>query len=146
MTTRDLARWLKGDREAIDFILNMHQIAEAWDDLIDDDASPTPEQINRAFYTSLITIPRNGFFQRHFATLSPLLEVAILDWHTANAFENSGSAENLRAAFILRCGLMSLTTMAACILAGPEWAQEVNSELRSLGDTWDDYRKKHEVT
>ncbi len=145
MIAVEVGRWLKGDPDAIGFILDIHRIAEVWDDLIDRDVTPHPAAINDAFHAALIQIPRNPFFQRNFSLLSPLLEIALIDWQTATAFETSGDREKLRTAFVLRCGLLSLTTMSARILGGPIWAQSVNAELRALGDTWNDYRKKHEV-
>lgn len=132
-----LTGWLKGNPEAIRFILAVHDVVELWDDLIDQDKEATPENINRVFYRALIEIPRNRFYQAHFDTLSPLIESAIFDWHTANDFEKR--KEHLETAFGLRCTLQSLTVMSARIIAGVEWAQSVNNEIRSLGETWAEY-------
>lgn len=137
--------WLKGCESAIDFILAMHQIAETWDDLIDGDRETTPKAINAAFYTSLITLPRNPFYQQHFHELSPIVESAILDWHTANALEKRNSGDDLRTAYTLRCGAQMLTVMSARIIGGQDWAQNVNLEIRSVGDSWADYSKQFEV-
>ena len=136
-----LPKFLKGDDEAIRFNSALYEIAELWDDLIDNDET-TRAGINAAFYAALITLPRNGFYQRHFALLNPIMEAAILDWFTANELESTGSIENKRAAFILRCGLQAVTVMSARIIGGVEWAQAVNLELRQQGDTWAEYSAK----
>jgi hypothetical protein len=133
-----IARWLKGDAAAIEFITGVHAIAEVWDDLIDGD-QPSPADINTAFVQALIVLPRNVFYQRNFALLNPVMEAAILDWLTANALEAKGEREGLRTAFVLRCSAMTLTAMAARIIGGWAWAKQVNSEMRSQGDTWADY-------
>lgn len=135
--SEQFARWLKGHADAITFVLAVHDVVELWDDLIDQDKEITPETINRVFYRALIEIPRNGFYQAHFATLSPLIESAIFDWHTANAFEKAKT--NLETAYGLRCTLQSLTVMCARIIGGPSWAQAVNNEIRSAGETWAEY-------
>lgn len=143
ITKEHLDRWLKGNAEAISFIIAMHDVAEIWDDLIDQDNEIDPERINKAFYLTLIQIPRNGFYQRNFNLLSPIVESAILDWHTANELEKRGGEDDLHTAYGLRCASQSLTVLSARIIGGHEWAKDVNLEIRSLGDTWADYAAEH---
>lgn len=139
-----LPEMLKGDSEAVAFNLALYEIVETWDDLIDHDPA-TPSAINGAFYAALVTLPRNGFYQRHFALLNPLIESAILDWYAANAFEAKGDAESLRASYMLRCQIQAVTVMCARIIGGVGWANKVNLELRSAGDTWAEYSSEHGV-
>lgn len=146
MTIDDvLPKYLQGNKEAIDFVLTLHRIVETWDDLIDKDSPIKDADINRAFMRALIELPRNGFYQRNFALLNPIVEMAILDWLTANEFERTKDSEKLRTAYILRCGILGLTVMSARIIGGYEWAQTVNTEMRALGDTWDEYAESHGV-
>lgn len=133
-----LSEFVKGDPDALAFILNVHSIVEVWDDLIDRDKPVDDQAINDVFHTALITLPRNPFYQRNFALLSPIFEAAIFDWHTANAFEARGG-DALRSSYTLRCGVLMLTVMAAKITGGVEWAKEVGVKLRDMGDTWADY-------
>lgn len=132
-----LSKWLRGHKEAIDMVLMVHDIVELWDDLIDKDKVPTSDDINRVFRTVLIELPRNGFYQDNFAQLNTLIESAIFDWHTANAFE--AKKEHLETAFGLRCTIQSVTVIAARIIGGNEWAQKVSNEIRSAGETWAEY-------
>lgn len=131
-----LNEWLMGNASAIAFITAVHQVVEVWDDLIDKDPV-TPSEINAAFYTLFVTIPRNGFYQEHFALLSPIIETAIMDWHTANELE--ARKEQLETAFGLRCAGQALTVMCARIIGGVEWARKVNMELRTSGETFAAY-------
>lgn len=137
-------KWLKNDRDAVAFILAVHKVVELWDDLIDKDKDPQDADINAGLYAAMVTLPRNPFYQRHFALLSPLVESAILDWWTANELETQGG-DGLHTSYILRCSGLALTVMCARIIGGVEWASAVNNELRSLGDTWAEYAAKHEV-
>jgi hypothetical protein len=137
-----LSKWLKGHREAVGMVLMIHDIVELWDDLIDRDKEPSPDDINRVFRAALIELPRNGFYQDNFAALNTLIESAIFDWHTANKFEKAGA--NLETAFGLRCTIQSVTVISARIVGGEEWAQQVNNEIRSLGETFSAYAKEFE--
>jgi len=136
------SKWLCGNPEAISFITTVHQIVELWDDLIDQDKPVKPKAINAAFYAALIELPRNGFYRANFALLNPVFEAAILDWFTANALEQRWQENDLHSAYMLRCGIHMLTVMSARLIGGMEWANKVNLELRSLGDTFDEYSKE----
>lgn len=137
-----LAKWLRGDQDAIAFILAIHQIAEIWDDLIDQDKPVPPEAINAMLFGALVTLPRNPFYQRNIALLNPLVEQAIVDWHTANAFEKSGDVEKLRMAWVLRSSPFALTVMSSRIVGGHEWAVQTSIELWSRLSNWADYHRE----
>lgn len=132
-----IAGFVKGDADALAFLLDVHSIVEAWDDLIDRDKAVADAAINSAFYTALITLPRNPFYARNFSLLNPVFEAAIMDWHTANSLEAQGV--NLQMSYALRCGVQMLTVMAARIIGGVEWAKQVGVELRAMGDTYAEY-------
>lgn len=135
-----IGEFVKGDADALAFILGVHTVVELWDDLIDRDKDIAPASIHEAFYMALITLPRNPFYQRNFSLLNPVFEAAIFDWHTANALEATKDVENLRGSFMLRCGVLMLTVMCARIIGGAEWAKHVGVELRSMGDeSWQEY-------
>lgn len=140
MTFPDLlAKWLKGHREAIALVLMVHDVVEIWDDLIDRDKEISPDDINRVFRTALIELPRNSFYNENFAALNTLIESAIFDWHTANAFERS--REHLETAYGLRCTIQSVTVICARIIGGNVWAQGVSNEIRGLGESYAAYAK-----
>lgn len=130
---------LLGNEDAAALNADLYQIVEMWDDLIDKDAATPDAGINAAFYTALIKLPRNAFYQRHFALLSPILESAILDWYAANALEKRRTGDDLRTSFILRCGVQAFTVMCARIIGGVDFACSVNLQLRSAGDSWAEY-------
>ena len=139
-----LCDWLKGHQSAMAFIILIHEIAEIWDDLIDEECVDSC-RTNRAFAAALVDLPRNAFYRENFGTLSPLVEMAILDWLTANELEKSKDREKLRSAYVLRCGAMGLIVMSARIIGGSAWANNVNTEMRCLGDSWINYAQKHGV-
>lgn len=132
-----LLEFVRGDREAFAFLMDVHEIVEVWDDLIDKDKPVSDAVLNGTFYRALITLPRNGFYQRNFSLLNPVFEAAIMDWWTASRFESN--REELETAYTLRCGFYMLTVMSARIIGGLEWAKEVGAEVRKMGDTLAEY-------
>lgn len=141
-----LFTWLRGNQDAAALIMVLHSIAETWDDLVDRDKPVSDNKKHYAFYSALVTLPRNPFYRQHFETLNPLIEMSIFDWLTANEFERTGDLEKLHLAHGLRFSSLSLTTMCARIIGGVEWAGEVNTEFKALGESWAAYSKEHGVT
>lgn len=132
-------RFLKGNADAVDLNIALHEVVHLWDDLIDLDRPVTPADINKAFHHALITIPRNAFYRANFADLSPILESAIFDWLAANEIEKTKDVERLRQAYVLRYTLLSFTVICARIIGGPEWAHWVNVEFRTMASPWKEY-------
>ena len=144
MTHPLFTKWLCGNAEAVDFILRIHRIVELWDDLLDKDKPVSDAEINGAFISALVALPRNQFYMRNFAVLSPILESAIDSWHVSNALEKLGGKDPLTTAFILRCSFFALTIAAAKIIGGPKWAQTVGTEIYQAGDdNFDSYCAEH---
>lgn len=137
MTPERVLGWLKGDQSAAAFVIDLRNVVEVWDDLIDKDKPVKPEDINGSFYTALVGLPRNRFYQEHFALLSPLVEAMIVDWHAANALEKS----NTEAAWALRFTFISVVAMCARIIGGLEWAQSVNADLWNEAESLDDFKR-----
>ena len=142
-----ILRMLQGNTDALAMILDIHRIVEVWDDLLDKDKPVSDSALNATIAAALITLPRNPFYARNFNLLSPILEMAIMDWHAASELERIGG-EALRTSYALRCAFYALTVMAAKIIGGAEWAQKVSVELRQAGmkaDPWADYAEEHGV-
>jgi hypothetical protein len=120
-------------------------VFELWDDLIDKDKPVDQKDINDAFYTVFVKLPRDQFYNQHFSLFNPIIETTILDWFSANELEATLKIDALRQSYVLRCSAQQLIVMAARIVGGVEWATAVNTELRMMGDTWNEYAEKHGV-
>lgn len=141
-----LLEFVRGDREAFAFLMDVYDIVEIWDDLIDKDKPVDDVVLNATFYRALITLPRNPFYHKHFLDLNPVFEAAILDWYTANALEKTGVTEHLYTSYGLRRGVQMLAIMAARIIGGVEWANKVSFDMGSTGDqTWAEYASEFKV-
>lgn len=120
---------LQGVEEAVDLCVTLGEIAQKWDDIIDGDAEPTPENISALVLLVIGELNRNPFYQRHIGELQPLIEVSIVDWLTANQFEK-GDYHERTLAFVLRDSLHSIVIHMARIIGGMRWAVEVSPDIR----------------
>lgn len=140
-----LTRVLLGNEEAVAFMESIGAICQVWDDLIDIPGASAP-RINAAFWEALIALPNNGFYQRHFDTLNPLMQSAIADWLAANELEK-GSEHDKRLAYVLRDATASLAVHCARLVGGYGWMLEVNAEIRRyfMDEPIEQYLEEHKA-
>lgn len=115
---------LNDDESAIAFIDCFYYIADVWDDLIDKDKPVSDQQINDAFWSALITLPRNPFYVKHFFELSPVMAVDIQNWFAANHLSTSKNQTLRRAGNVLRNRVFDLVLVCSRIIGGVAHAQE----------------------
>lgn len=130
-TTRDAERllgYLKGNRDAARFVADLFAVLHFFDDVLDQDVEIEPERVYARLFQVLVDLPRNAFYAEHFATLQPLIAVAITNWRVANTYENAN--DKLHIAFILRSDYANILEMCCLIVGGPDWAYEKALEIR----------------
>lgn len=138
----------KGDEHAVQFILDLTYVVGIWDDMIDRDKDIAPADVNTAFATAMIGMPRNPFFQRHANDLLPVMSIGVTNYLIANQYE-SGDIEARALAHVMRYSIVDVATHVATLIGGMAWAESVGPELRRRGqrDTLDNYlqemEKKH---
>ena len=125
----ELREALKGNEEAYQFVELITEVLHFWDDLIDQDKKLLPEEINSAMTKALVSLPRNNFYRQNFSELNPILVNAIINWHTANEFENSDgnyelSEYELSIAFIIRSCYIDLVLHSITICGGIDWCRK----------------------
>ena len=121
---------LKGNIEAVSFVTMLFGVLHFWDDLEDRDQKISRDSVNAVMYNALIDLPRNSFYQANFNYLSPLIEIAILNWHAANAMEATESLDDKRIAFISRSDYCSVMIACARLVGGFEWANKITPFIR----------------
>jgi hypothetical protein len=145
MTDEEDSRWLlyicKGNVSARDFLFMFFRMCHLWDDLIDKDKPRPDADINRAFWTALVEIPRNRYYREFQSEIQPLMAVSIQEWYVANELE-AGNRKDI--AYTLRCSIVSLIHQAAEICGGYDWANSVGEEIRlkSQSETIGEYMKE----
>ena len=137
-------RFFRGDEAAVDLAMMIIHVADVWDDLIDKDCTVSDDALNQAFSAALCGLPRNTFYRSHLDELLPLLEISVLNWLTANAFERTGDRKAKEIAHVIRHGLSDLFIHMARLIGGMAWGAVVAPEIKLLvhNDTLDEYLKE----
>ena len=136
-----LARWCKGDEDAVRFLMQFFYACHFWDDLVDGDHDRSTEVVD-VMWLCMVDIPANPFYRQHFDALHPVIVAAGNDWLAANELERKG---DLDIAYTLRCSILTVVAHAAYIIGGPLWAREVGLEIRRYGQrqTLQEYKEEH---
>ncbi|MGM0782864.1 MAG: hypothetical protein ACQEUM_01980 [Pseudomonadota bacterium] len=127
-----LLKWMKGNSSAVEFLLMVMKISHVWDDLIDKDKPIEDDDVNKAFFDSLIRLPRNDFYRKNFDHLNSIMMNSISNWHIATNMEREGGELQLNIAFILRSSYVDLITQSALLVGGQAWASKVGKEVRNF--------------
>ncbi len=130
----ELVRWaVRNDQEAMLFLAHVHDVAHIADDIADGDMDNVGRGVETLLTIALVTVPKDPFYQKHFAKLHPLVANAITHWAIANEYERSGDIAMFDRAFVLRSLYATLVVAAAEIVGGPvdgiHWAREVGIRL-----------------
>lgn len=137
---------LLGNRDAIEFIDLIGQITQDWDDLYDEGAEPGHEKVNELMWAALVQLPVNPFYQRHFATLYPLVRQMIVDWFDANRLQEYGDEHALHIAFVLRDSSAGLLTTCAGLVGGYDHMRRVGPVIRAfcMDEPFEEFKEEHE--
>ncbi len=135
---------LQGNRDAIDFCNLLFSVSQVWDDLIDRDKSTGPVAINRAFWTLLVSLPGNRFYQDNYNELHPLIRRSIFDWWDANQIEIDQKRDLAEVAYGLRSSISNILVDVTYIVGGYEWVNKMSLLIRKriYTDNIQDYIKE----
>lgn len=138
-----LLDWV-GDQAAVDYLLDMGEIIEVWDDLIDKDKPLSDERINNTFYTLTIKLPQNPFYIAYHKQLGPYLEASYNSFLDSVELEK-GSEQDKMFAYVLRFNSMEWVMAVIRITRGAETARKLSMEVRrffSMYESFDEYVEK----
>lgn len=135
--------WMKGNRDAVVFIMQFFFVAHLWDDLVDRDRDRTEADINQAFQILMLDMQENPFYITHIRSLNPVIRCALNDWYTANELERTGYDHERDISYTLRCSVLSVVSHAAYLVGGTDWVKRVGPEIRRYGQehTLEDYKR-----
>lgn len=130
MNERDrvLLDWFNGDEDALNFLRDISDATELWDDMIDQDKELTEDKINSAFFKMLVSIPNNAFFQKNRLYLTPIIIQCINAWHDANKLEK-GDANQRALAYTLRNIDIMLMQSIVFLTSGYPKMREVSEQV-----------------
>ena len=125
-----LLRSFRGNRDAVDCILELSTVTEIWDDLVDRDKPVDEAEVNRAFVTALTTLPRNPVWREHCLFLLPAVLLGINAWLDANELERDPEERYRMLAFYARNYVAEVVHAVAFCVLGFAGMREVSLELR----------------
>jgi DNA-binding FadR family transcriptional regulator len=133
----------KGNQAAVELAGYFGEVYQIWDDLVDQDRAVTAEEINRAFFLSLVEIPQNSFYREHSHYLLPIVNNSIHGWLDANQFETSKGTHERAVAYVLRDKVNDLMIMMAYLIGGYDWSKKASILIRKkvYDEPFEDYCK-----
>lgn len=135
--------WFQGDQEASDWCFHIWNCIQVWDDLIDKNKDVSNHDIDNCFTMLLTNIPLNKFYEENKHYLLPIIISCVLQWKTANIFENSSNEDDINKAYVLRASYYELLMMVAYLIGGFEWASTVAPDIwRFYGEKFKDFNNE----
>ena len=124
--------WLLGNKQAIDAVQTLVNIAEFWDDVTDKDREVTADEADAAFWGALVELQVNEFFQAHKSSFMPIIILAINAWKDSEILKKSASSDVRRVAFHQRVFLHEVTKLAAFIIGGYAHLRKVSPDISAF--------------
>ena len=125
---------------AIDWLLMMWDISQAFDDVVDGMVM-TGRDYDALIFNSLVGIQVQPFYAEHQSILRPLVALCILKWKGSDIAERQGSAS--AKSYMWRAAYYDLVLMALNLCHGPATAMENAHRVMDLyGETFADYEKE----
>lgn len=121
---------LKGNLDALRFVEVFTSTLHVWDDLQDGDKPVTRQDVSDMMWQALVVLPDCRFYRLHYDGLSPLIRVAIMNWHTANRLEASDVEHDKNISFMLRSSYADVVLYCAFLVGGLSWVNEIGVEFR----------------
>jgi len=122
--------FLKGNDEAVNFVVRIFRALHVWDDLIDKDKPVADDEIHAVFWDLLIGLPADRFYQANLGLLSATLVNSVVNWHISNKLERDGDEKDKSIAFILRGAYIDVLSTSALIVGGLDWVQKIGPDIR----------------
>lgn len=133
-----------GDHDAVDFLLDVFQIGETWDDLVDRDKPLTADDIHRAFWLALVELPNNPFYRRHGAALVPVMATMMNAWMDSVPMEQGGTQQRA-VAYVLRDAYLEIISLVLYLARGYDAMRVHSAQIRAFlmesHETFDEYMK-----
>ena len=136
----NFANALKLPPDAVNWLLEMWNLIQVFDDVADGDDIKRPD-LDRAIYGAIVSLPTNPFYQKHQAALSPVLSLMVLKWLASDVAERKGLAD--ARSYMWRAEYYGVVLTVATLVHGPS-TETALVALRMYGETADEYMKEFE--
>lgn len=135
-----MLEWFCGDEQAVDFAERLFDLAQNWDDVIDEGAVG---KVNGVISWIAFRCQWHPFFTRFDYALRPAMLVCYLNWRDANVLETGDDADREKA-FMLRAGIYDVFSLMAWLVGGEDHSARVGPAIRRMyGERLADFLKEH---
>lgn len=122
--------WFGGNQHALDFVLDIIQIAEVWDAITDRDPIDDA-QLDNAMWAAVLRLPLNPFYHKHATYLTPLIVHAINTWKDANVLAK-GNRDQRAVAYTLRHMDLQIVQAVVRLTRGDAVLRQLGPEIWTL--------------
>ena len=137
MTRDDFRDFLPDHPDAVELLVDVWEVMQAWDDAFDGD----PANHYEGYKTALIRLPENPIYNQ--CCVSFLIAQCYYDWMTANQMEYA--VEGLHKAYMLRAGFFRIVISLIHLLRGSEIAvMDAPVVWRMYIEDFEEYRQEIE--
>lgn len=124
--------------DAREWLLALWNLIHVFDDAADGDPI-NRDDLDKAIFDAIVSMPANGFFVENRAILLPLMSVAILKWKASDTAEREGKASAV--SYVWRAGYYDIVLAVVQIVHGTETAMQIAHEvMRLYGETFGGYQ------
>jgi hypothetical protein len=121
-------------------MLDIWALFQVFDDAEDGDQIDK-EELDRALWASLVSMPSNEFFVRFRKELAGIISVQIFKWRAANQAEQSGNADE--RSFVWRAGYFDILMYVYALVHGKDKATVNASDVMGRYiETFKEYKKE----
>lgn len=124
-----MLRFMRGDKDAARWCIDLIRVADVWDNLIDMDVDVFSDDVDAMCSTALLSMACNPFFQKNAGELAPIMRSSIRNWKIANAMSFRGPESRIQS-HVLRYSAIDAIIACTAIVGGEDWALDVGPELR----------------
>jgi hypothetical protein len=117
---------------ALQYLGMMMDAVEIWDDMVDKDKPVADADINGVFFSLMLGLPQNPFFDQNKAFLLPITLMCVNAWFDANLLEKSEDIRLRQSAWWLKQMGVELYGAVAYLCGGFEHMRKISQEARVL--------------
>lgn len=141
-------KWMKGDSNAVEFLLNIAYITRLADDIVDGDSKDVAADMAHLLYRALIMPAKNPFYLANEEALSAIMVNALMKWEQSERWKGAPDEKTRIFAYIYREGIQEVLYASAKIVGGYKHAIKVMDELHQQShltspETFADWEKEH---
>lgn len=142
---KKLMEWFKGDKDAVQCLVEISTISEVWDDLIDRDVALTNAEISSAFVCATIKLPNNPFYASNIAALQPLIIMTVNAWMDSEELVKRSDKKSRMLAFYMRDIGKEIVPLIAFLVGGYAHMRKVSLEIKDFFyfDDYENWELRH---